>query len=185
MEVKPVGVTKRSFAVIADIAFIFIAATIFTIFFNYTPIPLMGSPEDALVAMANNLFGYIVLVSAFAMVPLLMEMLLGSSPGKLILGIKIATPDGAPAPIESLLKRAALKGAPVLLTVTAALTGLTQLNTLSALIGFTLTLGCLLALGTSRQTLHDIFADTAVYRRKDIQTRRESGSEASIHNALA
>jgi uncharacterized RDD family membrane protein YckC len=106
---------------------------------------------------------YFVLLPVLSLLLLALEILRGTSPGKMVMGIQIKGQDGSTAPREVLLKRAALKYACSIFTLVAAITGLSVLRTLGSLVGFIVFLGCFMVLTADKQALHDRFAGTAVY----------------------
>src|SRR4051812_39440017 len=126
-------------------------------------------------------FGAITWVGFFAALLTVfgLEVLLGRSPGKRLLGLTVAADDGRPAPRGVHLKRAAFKFAPVFMLlfpvlafaaadpggpVNAAGTagdGLWAVTVVDAVVAVAVTLfvivGCFFAMGQSRQAFHDRF----------------------------
>ena len=91
------------------------------------------------------------------------EALTGAALGKLLLGIRIKSDSGAPAPPERLVARAALKHSGELIGFLASVSGSAALANLGYLAGVVIFVGCFLVLGQSRQAIHDRIARTAVY----------------------
>lgn len=112
-----------------------------------------------------------IIVSIVGLVYWLMEISLAATPGKMMLGIKIANADATAAPTSVLATRWFIKsGLSSLLSIGATFTALSVLSTLSSIVGFVVFIGCFFALSQNRQALHDIIAKTAVYRREHIRT---------------
>jgi uncharacterized RDD family membrane protein YckC len=108
------------------------------------------------------------------------EVVAGVTLGKRVLGLRIGTAEGRVAPRDQYLLRWLLKHAPTLVALLTVLLSLVLpvltgwLMLLSNLAGLAVVGGCFLALGTSRQALHDRLADTAVFRvpllpREDVE----------------
>jgi uncharacterized RDD family membrane protein YckC len=97
------------------------------------------------------------------------EALWAATPGKRLLGLRIGTADGQPAPRSRLVLRWALKNVATLLALLAVLLGIAlpapagAVAWLSNLGGLVMVGGCFAALGPRRQALHDLLARTAVY----------------------
>lgn len=100
------------------------------------------------------------------------EVLRGQSPGKMILGLKVAGENGEPATQEQLIKRTAIKFSPSILNlVLSALNGVVGLGfILSSLgsvgvfaLGIVLLVLSLKTMETSRQAFWDLQAKTAVF----------------------
>jgi uncharacterized RDD family membrane protein YckC len=100
---------------------------------------------------------------------MLIEGLYGRAVGKLILGLRIAAPDGRAAPIGKLLLRMLIKYAGTVVQVAALFTGVAALSRVSQIVGLVVLGGCLLALWPRRQALHDLVAQTAVYHASDVR----------------
>jgi uncharacterized RDD family membrane protein YckC len=98
----------------------------------------------------------------------IIEACTGASPGKMMLGYKVANADRTGGDISLYLKRWAIKNASSVFSMLAFVTGLIFLNPLGSIIGFVMFFGCFLALGDDRQALHDKIAKTAIYHKKDI-----------------
>ncbi len=98
------------------------------------------------------------------------EVLAAATPGKMMLGIKIANADATAASTSTLATRWFVKtGLSTVLNVLGTVTAASILSTLATIIGFVIFVGCFFVLGANRQALHDIIAKTAVYRRENIQ----------------
>ncbi|MCX8051098.1 MAG: RDD family protein [Chlorobi bacterium] len=118
-------------------------------------------------AKTGIVWGFVA--TALALVYSLFEIFAAASPGKMMLGIKIANADGTAATTQTLTTRWLVKtGLSSLLSIAGMLTGTAMLTTLSQVIGLVVFLGCFLVLGSNRQALHDMIAKTAVYRREHV-----------------
>jgi len=121
----------------------------------------VGAGIGALMGMLGGvLIGYFIysIIEAFT----------GASPGKMMLGYKVANADGTGGDISLYFKRWAIKHASSVFSMLTLVTGLIFLNPLGSLIGFVMFLGCFLAIGDEKQTLHDKIAKTAIYLKRDI-----------------
>lgn len=127
-----------------------------------------GGAQDAQTAAAlggmfGAIAGMIIAAAVLGLAYFLIEGLTGYTLGKLMLGIRIASADGTQAPVQKLLLRWAVKNNNFLLSVLAAVSGVKLLATLGSLGGLVIIIGCFLALGASKQALHDRICDTAVW----------------------
>jgi uncharacterized RDD family membrane protein YckC len=103
----------------------------------------------------------------------LIEATRGFSPGKLLLGLRVVTETGHPAPLSSLSIRAFIKSAASLVGLVAMLTGTRSLNGLVQATAWATWVGCLLVLTGPRTALHDRIAGTAVLRKADVAVGAE------------
>jgi len=130
-----------------------------------------GTGSDAQSAaavggMIGAIAGMLIAAAVLGLAYFLIEGFTGYTLGKLMLGMRIANADGTQAPVSRLLGRWAVKNNNFLLTVLAAATGVRALATLGSLGGLVIFIGCFLALGASKQALHDRICDTAVWPKK-------------------
>lgn len=93
----------------------------------------------------------------------------GWSLGKRILGIRIAHPDGKRGNTQLYLKRWLIKDLSTILTLFTILPALEFLEFFNGLVSLILFFGCFAALGAEKLALHDRLAQTAVFRKQDIQ----------------
>lgn len=113
-------------------------------------------------------------VALVALLYSLMEIAYAATPGKMMLGIKIANADGTEAPTRRLTTRWFVKtGLSTSLSLLGMLTVSSLLSSLSTVISIVIGLGCFMALSATRQALHDRIAQTAVFRREHIQSSSE------------
>lgn len=113
--------------------------------------------------LVNFYFSNILTLVYFAL-----EVLIGASLGKLILGIQIASEDRKKAGYGKLLYRFALKNCFVFFSILMLFTGAVIFNYLVTLCWLTIIIGCFFALSAKRQTLHDKIARTAVFNKTDV-----------------
>ena len=98
-----------------------------------------------------------------------MEVLLGASIGKMLLGIKIASSDRSEASTSQLLNRYLLKHSNSILSVLGILLSIHLLQGLSSIIIVIIIIGFFFTLGSKRQALHDMLTNTAVYYKDNIK----------------
>jgi uncharacterized RDD family membrane protein YckC len=94
----------------------------------------------------------------------LIEGVFGRSPGKLVLGLRVATPTGEKPPLASLLVRFAIKGAASIAAAGAMLLAMKSLGVLAQAMGAATSVGCILVWSRERTAIHDRIADTVVLR---------------------
>ena len=117
----------------------------------------------------GGLFGIILGVALFAILYGLIEAFSGASPGKMLIGMKIANADGTAASIGKFFGRYAIKNVAMLLALASGLTGVAALNTVGGLLGLVVFVGCFFALGSAKQALHDSIVGSAVYAKADVR----------------
>ncbi len=140
-------------------------------------VPSINSENSDVMGIFNMLMntttgarvGFIIGVNLLTILYCLMEGLAGYTFGKLMVGIQIGLKGGKKAPKGVLLKRFLVKYLANVFAISIALIGLPILSSLSNLIALVLTIGCLFALGESRQALHDMMVGTSVFRRSDLK----------------
>jgi len=115
--------------------------------------------------MSNFYFSYILILVFFSL-----EILIGATVGKLILGIHIADSNRRKASTTKLLTRYLIKNSASFISVIWLLTNISLINTLSTIVSIALIIGFLFVLSQKRQAFHDMIADTAVFNRNDIIT---------------
>lgn len=132
-----------------------------------------ASSDAAVAAAAGGILG--TLVALMVVLPLiyvvyyLIEGLTGITLGKLILGIKVANQDGTAAPTGTLITRWAVKSSGNILTALGAILGVAILGTIGGIVGLVIFIGCFMVLGAKKQSLHDMVAKTAVFKKSDIK----------------
>lgn len=166
-----VGFGPRVIAVLLDLGILFVGGGIASFLFGGLLGGLTGGAAAGVGgAFVGGLFGAVFggmllfwLIGTFYG---LIEAVTGQSPGKMAMGLIIRTHNGSPAPQSTLFYRYFLKNISLILSLAAGLTGLVFLVPLGEFLGLIVFLGFFLALGESRQALHDVIAKTAVYRKQ-------------------
>lgn len=97
-----------------------------------------------------------------------LEILIGASLGKLILGIQIAGADRKKASYGKLTYRWFIKGLGSFFSLAWLATGLTFLSTANQLYFFVLIVGFFFTLSQKRLAFHDMLSKTAVFRKNDV-----------------
>jgi len=115
--------------------------------------------------MQNFYFSYILILVFFSL-----EILIGATVGKLILGIQIADSNRRKASTAKLLTRYLIKNSATFVSIVWLLTNISIINTLSTIVTIALIVGFFFVLSQKRQAFHDMIADTAVFNRNDIIT---------------
>ena len=134
-------------------------------------------PKDAyeqlekMISQVMNIDHYFVFVAVSPLLGFLYNLIegfAGASPGKMILGLKIANQDGSEADIKTYMIRWALKNSSGILSFLTILTSITFFNTIGSSFGFAFFVGCFFILCENKQGFHDMISKTAVYRNRDI-----------------
>lgn len=99
----------------------------------------------------------------------LLELFIGASVGKLTLGLQIGHVDGRRGDVQLWTRRWIVKNLGTLVATVSLIPALSFLSIMGTLIGIVLFVGCFLALGNERLALHDRIAQTAVFRKEDVQ----------------
>ena len=94
------------------------------------------------------------------------EVLKAATPGKMMLGLVIARPDGGQADRWTLTLRWSTKQAPLLLNLIYFVTLNVFSGFLAGIMSYVVLIGCLQALDEHKQTWHDEWSGTAVVRRR-------------------
>lgn len=102
------------------------------------------------------------------------EVSMATSIGKMIMGLQIGSANREEAEISQLIIRASLKsGSMIFVIIPLIISNLSAssemiINFLNSGYGFLYIISCLFAFGMKRQTLHDMIAKTAVYKKSNI-----------------
>lgn len=123
----------------------------------------------AMGGMIGALAGMVIAAAVLGLAYFLIEGFTGYTLGKLLLGMRIANADGTRAPVSKLLLRWAVKNNNFILNIVAVATGVHLFRTLGSLGGLVFFIGCFLALGASKQALHDRICDTAVWPKNMVK----------------
>ena len=178
-----VGFGKRLGAFIVDAIFIMIISTIVVFTFGSDFIMELGKSFENSSSGAFDMSSVKALQVKFApevkqigiisgIAQLLywsLEIFIGASFGKFVLGLKIASDDRNPANITKLLTRFVFRHAGLLFSFLFALSSVGAFETLSSIGTFAFIIGAFFTLSTKRQALHDIVAKTSVYHKSIIK----------------
>ena len=125
----------------------------------------MGTPNTTAgqAATAGAMRTATILGTLLALGYASLEIFMAQSVGKMLLKLKIADQSGAPAPMNQLITRYAIKYSASLIGLIVAITGIAVLGWLQTAVGLVIFVGCFLAFGQARQALHDMLAKTAVF----------------------
>lgn len=124
-------------------------------------------------SMATDIF---VIISAMGLATTfislalsLIELFLGTSIGKMTVGLVIAHGDGRRGDLQLWTRRWIIKNASNVLAALALLPALGFISGIAALLGFIIFVGCFFALGPERLALHDRLSQSAVFPKENIQ----------------
>ncbi|MBS1560731.1 MAG: RDD family protein [Bacteroidetes bacterium] len=122
------------------------------------------------MSMIMDFFGTIVVASiVVAFAYSLIELMWGTSPGKMTLGLQIARSDGTRGDLSLYAKRWAVKHIKDILQFAAFIGTIQVLETIGGVLGFVIFIGFFFVFSDSRMTLHDRIAQSAVFRKRDIK----------------
>lgn len=107
----------------------------------------------------------------FGVIQGLIEAITGASLGKMVLGVRIGNEDGTRAAKCTIVKRTLFKHAPLPFLLISVIFKDTSAFLVATSFGFVLNVGCLQAVDSSRQALHDRLYKTAVFRTKSLVFR--------------
>jgi uncharacterized RDD family membrane protein YckC len=110
----------------------------------------------------------IALLTTFGIVYNLIEGFFGASPGKMIMGLKVANADGSKGDVNLFMKRWFIKNANAVLVIINLIVAHALIENIASMIGLVIFFGCFAVLGNKKQALHDTLANTAVYKKKEI-----------------
>ena len=181
--INRIGFWKRLAAYLLDLLVFCIVGTLFLLslrFANWDEIPTDNTMDtkEALLMFYSTTFELLARFTSAYLPIMCMEILMGQSPGKLMLGIKIANADGTKASMGILTARAALKYSYALVIIIYSIIGWenlirwVELFYIINLVTFSIcgvAIGCFVALVEPRQSLMDMAVKTAVFKKSDIQ----------------
>mgnify|MGYP001627331717 CR=1 FL=1 len=130
---------------------------------------MLGIPTSAISTITDLLGGFFLGAIIIGIAYPLIEGVTGASPGKRILRITVAKPDGGRGELPLFMRRYVVKNIASLLQVVAMLPGLGLVDYFGSLFSIALFIGCFFVLGASRLALHDIIAQTAVFHVEDVR----------------
>ena len=129
------------------------------------------APVEAMLVESGLDQGLTSLLAASALVGVaypMVEGFSGASPGKWIMGIRIARPDGTRGDLVLYLRRFLVKFVRPVFATAGVVSGISTSGFLAGPAGLVVTVGTLLLLAPHRQALHDKLAGTAVFLRGDV-----------------
>ncbi|MDQ1265531.1 MAG: hypothetical protein QG635_682, partial [Bacteroidota bacterium] len=97
-----------------------------------------------------------------------LEIFISASPGKLMLGLKIAGEDQHSASLQTLFIRFAMKHLNTIVSLVSAFTLSIILNMTEGIVSLIMIIGCFFVLSEKRQAFHDMIAKTAVYYKENV-----------------
>ena len=172
-----IGFGRRLGAILIDYAILIVLILVIyklTGFFDAFNDLLREANEDP-VAIAQAMPGFVAenihyfyITNILMLIYFSLEILIGASIGKLLLGIQIAREDGKKASYLTLLARYSLKEAPIFLSTLHLITKIAVLDPLSTLTNLAIIIGCFFVLAVKRQAFHDMIAKTAVFYKSDV-----------------
>ena len=127
-----------------------------------------GDAEAAAGLIMGMVGSLTIGLPVFATLYMLIEGVVGASPGKMILGIKIGNADGTPASVGTYLLRWVIKNISFVLGLIAAIASIGIIGTIGNILGLVILIGCFFVLASKRQAFHDMAAKTAIFNRADL-----------------
>lgn len=138
--------------------------------------------EEQLNAVSSNQMIYtfsILLPAAVIFVSFvynLLEGFTGYTLGKLLLGLQVGNQDGTPAEISTTMLRFALKNISSIIGLFGAVTLIKAINNAGSILGLVIIVGCFIVLGDKKQSIHDMLAKTAVFKKNELSDGSASQS---------
>jgi uncharacterized RDD family membrane protein YckC len=120
--------------------------------------------DAAMGGMLGGIMGSIAGLYAMQIIFFIMEGMMGQSPGKMILKLKVKNQSGSAAGSGDMWVRSLLK---YIGPITALITGITMIGivgTVGGIAGFAIFIGCFFTLGKNKLAFHDMIAKTAIYK---------------------
>lgn len=133
---------------------------------------LPGSEQLSLVETMKALFantGLAVSIFSFYLFYWMLEAIVAATPGKMLLGLQIAEQNGTEAPSGQLWRRYLIKHSHHFAMIAALLLKEDLFLELSNIL-FMILFGSYLALAGRRQTIYDVLAKTAVFKKAAIKS---------------
>lgn len=135
----------------------------------------VGFNMDALLQMTlemqNEFYFTLLFIQVIYLMYFSLEMMVGTTLGKLILGIQIADKDGKEATKSQLIKRFMFKCSPIILSVLSAATLITAISYAQITMSIIVLISCLYVLASNKMAFHDMWAKTAVFKKRDLETQ--------------
>jgi uncharacterized RDD family membrane protein YckC len=160
-----IGFWPRAIALVIDL-FILLVFRIVVMLFLAPDTSLPQRVHDDMAAKAEHLGD--IIGAAFWLVLTLFEAFFAATPGKMVMRLEIANANATKAQPATRWLRWFAKNAAALLILAAAITRNNGFLALAGLCNGVVAVGCLMALGESRQTWHDQWANTAVFLSRQV-----------------
>ena len=151
---------------------------LFTIMIYIIAMFVTGAIEEIMKIedIFNNIKAYMVIVQDATLLGVLFSLLyysteifFSASPGKMILGIKIAQENRHTAEMGSLILRYLLKHSSAIISALSLIILLPILSSLSSIVQLVIVVGFFFTLSVKRQAIHDLLSKTAVYYKENIK----------------
>ena len=143
----------------------------------------LAGDDEAEIERATEALGdtmaivFIVLIALAFLLFWFSEILFAASPGKLVLGLRIAHEKAQPATWRQLILRWLVKNSGGLTGIIGDIAGVRALMAAGNFLGLAVFFGCFFVLGASRQALHDKIANTAVFRKSALRASPSTAFE--------
>lgn len=181
--INKVGFGKRLLAFIIDMIICSIIGALLSIFtgnmllefffetsqVNETAAAIESLGAGAQGELVNTIFSAASAIGLVGFLILILEGFTGQTPAKMLLGIKIANQDGTNANTNILFLRTFLKNISSVLSLVAIILAIPIVKTIGSFFGFIIFIGCFFALGSSKQSIHDMISKTAVFKIADLK----------------
>jgi uncharacterized RDD family membrane protein YckC len=148
---------RRILATIIDLVIFLIASRLISILVEPPLRARIQTEWRADYVLSLIMFALLLLYSS-------LEMIVAATPGKMLLGLRIARADGESAPTSMLLMRWSTKQFPYILAIFQLITFSPFLGAFANLMNLILWIGCLQMLDEDRRSWLDWWARTAVIR---------------------
>ena len=103
-----------------------------------------------------------------------LEMMVGATLGKLALGIQIADKDGKPASNTQLMKRFTFKNSVLIFGLLSAAIMIKPFEWAYYTTFIIVLISCLYVLSSNKMGFHDMWAKTAVFKKRDLETQENA-----------
>jgi uncharacterized RDD family membrane protein YckC len=165
MTIKRANFGARVGALAIDV----VGVVVFAIIFNrliFKAVDALGMVKFLSIDTSAEAIMIIILeLWGAALLYMLIEAFAAATPGKMLLGMKIAAENGQRAKAVNLLLRYILKNSFFLIVLPFGIVEDMILSILFLAIGLAVFVGFFLVLGEKKQALHDLISKTAVFRR--------------------
>ena len=160
-----IGFWPRAIAVVIDLFILFVFRVVVMLFLAPDAM-LPRFVQDDMAARAERLGD--IIAAAFWVALTLCEAFFAAAPGKMVMRLEIANANATKAQPRTLWQRWLAKDAVALVVFAAAIARNRYLLAIAAVAYGVVAVGCLMALGGSRQSWHDRWAKTAVFLSRQV-----------------